>query len=176
MSVNLRKFKTLQYINKQGSFIVLQMLPSSQIDFISFKNKLNKNNLRIKVAKTKEVKAFLQKIYNQDVYHMSFELQFHGQMYIIRTIKSEDCLFHNYYMFYTNEIRGNAQAEKKMIVWAFFYKSFFYNIKTLDDLLKKTKLENPALPLISLVKTSLSFNLLKFVYYKLIFLLKNSAI
>jgi hypothetical protein len=175
MLVNLRKYKTLQYINKQGSFILLKMLPSNQIDFINFKNKLNKYNLQIKVAKTKEVKAFLQKIYNKNVYYTSFDLQFHGQLYIIKTIKSGDCLFNNYYTFYNNEIRSNAQAEKKMIVLAFFYKSFFYKIKTLDNLLKKTKLENPALPLISLIKTSLSFNLLKFVYYKFVFLLKNSV-
>jgi len=88
MLINLRKYKTLKFLNQLNSFIILKMLPLSQTEFIKLKNVLGKYNIEIKIAKTKEFKAFLEKMYKQNIYTNQFNLQFHGQLYILRTKKS----------------------------------------------------------------------------------------
>ena len=103
------------------NLIDLKMLPLSQTEFIKLKNVLGKYQIEIKIAKTKEFKAFLEKMYKQNIYTNQFNLQFHGQLYILKTKKITDCLLNNYYKFNKNEETYNLENKnKKFIVLSLF--------------------------------------------------------
>jgi hypothetical protein len=156
MLINLRKYKTLKFLNQLNSFIILKMLPLSQTEFIKLKNVLGKYNIEIKIAKTKEFKAFLEKMYKQNIYTNQFNLQFHGQLYILKTKKITDCLLNNYYKFNINEETYNLENKnKKFIVLSLFYKSFFYKITTLNSICKKREFIKTNSQIILLFKNNL---------------------
>ena len=138
MLISLRKYKTLKFLNELNSFILLKMLPLSQMEFIKLKNVLGKYNIQIKIAKTKEIKALLEKMYKKDIYTNQFNLQFHGQLYILKSLKLTDCLLNNFYNFHQlEETYSLNNKTKKFIVLSVFYKSFFYKITTLNSICKK---------------------------------------
>jgi hypothetical protein len=175
MLINLRKYNTLKFLNKLHSFIILKMLPLNQFEFIKLKNIFQKYNIQIKVAKTKEVKALLQKMYQKNIYSNKFNLQFHGQLYILKTIQNNDCLLQNFYNFNKNEESYNIlNPNKKFIILSLFYKSFFYKITTLRSILKKITFIKLDSQIILVMKNSLcKLFFSKLVLIKFVLVLKQ---
>jgi ribosomal protein L10 len=173
MLVKLRKYKTLKFLNQSTSFIILKVLPLNQVGFIKLKNILQKYNIQIKVAKTKEVKALLEKIHLKEVYKNQFNLQLHGQVYILKSKNNNTCLLNNFYDFHKNEHEYNLWNNKKFIILSIFYKNFFYKITTLQKILKKQDFIKTDSEIIRVIKTPLAgLFIYKLFFFKLLILIK----
>ena len=151
--IEYQRYKKKRFLQNLNSFALITFLSNTQLNFISIKNLLNKNNMTIKVIKSKSISNNINTTtyLNKKNIHIINNLS-KCSIFIIQNKYLNTDIFKN-----LKKINRNLFTNKKMYLLAIFDKNKIFNSNLLFNLVKE-KLYKSIYP-------TITKNLMYFLFY-----------